>query len=293
MAKTFVSLSKPLEPARVETLIHVARIAADLNVEFMIVGAVARDIHFEHIWGIPTRRNTADLDLAVQVKDWSHFERLRAGLQASTLFSPSDGRTERFLASNGTILDIIPFGGVARAGEIIFWPPDQDAMSVMGVTDAFLHAATLELTGTDGPTQVRVASIPGLVVLKIVAIFDRTEARVKKDTNDIQFIIANYLLTGNRARLETGRDSDLMRTPSLDLDVISARLLGRDMARLSSPTTRTRLTAILEHETTSSSACPLAQELRNLLRGDFNRARQILSALLQGFVDAKPYTEAL
>ena len=288
MAKVFVRLSKPLDPARIETLIQVTRIAADLKVDFMIVGAVARDIHFEHIWAIPTRRNTADLDLAVQVKDWPHYERLRQGLQASTFFSPVEGRTERFLASNGTSLDIIPFGDVAQAGEVIFWPPDHDKMSVMGVADAFVHAVILELPGADGPTQVRVASIPGLVVLKINAISDRIEARVKKDTNDIQFIIANYLSAGNRARLENGRDWALMQTQPLDLDVISARLLGRDMARLSSTTTRARLTAILVHETTSSSPCPLAQELRNLLRGDFKRARQILSALLQGYIEAKP-----
>jgi predicted nucleotidyltransferase len=286
MTNTFVRLSKPIDPARAETLVRVARIAADKGVAFVVVGAFARDVHFEHMWAIPTRRNTADLDLAVQVKDWSHYERLRQGLTANAGFTPVAGRTERFVVSNGTILDIIPFGGVADAGGIIFWPPDHNKMSVTGVADAFEHAVLLELSDTNGSVDVRLTSIPGLVILKIIAIFDRPEVRVKKDTDDIQFILANYLSAGNRLRLESGRDSDLLQTQSLDLDLVSARLLGRDMARMSSTTTRASLVDHLRHEATSAGNCPLAQELRNLLRGDFRRARATLSSLLQGYVEA-------
>jgi hypothetical protein len=42
MTNTYVRLSKPIDPARAETLVRVARIAADKRVAFGVVGASCR-----------------------------------------------------------------------------------------------------------------------------------------------------------------------------------------------------------------------------------------------------------
>jgi hypothetical protein len=62
-----------------------------------------------------------------------------------------------------------------------------------------------------------------------------------------------------------------------------AVLLGRDMRRMARHATYTHLVGKLRLETSSSSSCPLAQEIRNkVTHGDFLRARLLLKALLAG-----------
>ena len=275
-------LSKPLEPRPAGALVLIARTAAELGVDFVVVGAMARDIHFEHIWGIFTRRRTGDIDLAVQVKDWAQYERLRQGLESSRFFASVQGMPERFLADNGALIDILPFGGLASPGEVIAWPKEKRTMSVTGVGDVFTHALTLSIPDSHGAADVRIASIPGLVILKLVALSD-SKGRAGKDADDIEFIISNYLAVGNRSRVGKGPDGDLIRMEPFDLLLVSARLLGRDMARMSSKPTRVRVGDILRRESAGSGNNPLADELAHRLHGDALRVRQLLAALLQGY----------
>jgi predicted nucleotidyltransferase len=283
-----VVLSKPIDPAHAETIFQASRLAKESDVEFVLVGAFARNVHFEHVWNIPTRRGTTDIDLSVQVRDWSHYERLRQGIQHSAFFFPEKDRPERYTSKTGILLDLIPFGGVAEDGKVIFWPPNQDKMSVIGLADAFAHAVLLDVVTAAGEAKVSLTSIPGLVILKLVAIYDRTEERVKKDSDDIEFIMTNYLDAGNRIRLVSGQDKDLAQGQLLDIEVASARLLGRDMARMSSLLTRERIADILHREAMGSGSCPFTQQLRRLLSsagGRFNRAREVVSAMLAGYTE--------
>jgi predicted nucleotidyltransferase len=69
-----------LEPlARV--LVAVRRAAGQSP--FVLIGAVARDLLLVHAGGIEAQRATEDTDLALAVRSWDEFMRLRAALLAS------------------------------------------------------------------------------------------------------------------------------------------------------------------------------------------------------------------
>ncbi|MEN8216747.1 MAG: hypothetical protein ABFS56_10305 [Pseudomonadota bacterium] len=63
MKKKSLDLSKRLDPLTLDIFQSLAEIAARLNISFFIVGATARDVILTNIYGIPTVRATADIDL--------------------------------------------------------------------------------------------------------------------------------------------------------------------------------------------------------------------------------------
>lgn len=69
--------------------------------DFLIVGAMARDLslHFGH--GVPIARATADIDLGVAVGSWDEFHALRdARLKSGYLSSGRTGNHRRHLLFN-------------------------------------------------------------------------------------------------------------------------------------------------------------------------------------------------
>lgn len=49
-------------------------VATPAKVEFLLMGASARDIMLTHAHGTGVQRKTEDVDFAVMVNDWSQFE---------------------------------------------------------------------------------------------------------------------------------------------------------------------------------------------------------------------------
>jgi predicted nucleotidyltransferase len=127
------------------TLRHLASLVEAIRThateaQFMLVGAAARDLLLEHWRGIAPPRRTTDVDLAFCVSGWPTFERLKTDLIGSGLFT--EGSSTHRLQYNpiGTLLDLIPFGGVESALGEIAWPPyDNPVMSVIGY-DAALRS---------------------------------------------------------------------------------------------------------------------------------------------------------
>lgn len=105
----------PLDSTALEILRAVTAEAASAGIDCMIVGATARDILLTHVFGIPPRRATHDVDLAVAVKNWDQFEQLKSKLAARKGFDPSERMKQRLYylgqeKERGHPLDLVPFG---------------------------------------------------------------------------------------------------------------------------------------------------------------------------------------
>ena len=127
-------------------------------------------------------------------------------------------------------VDLIPFRGVASPDSMIEWPPSGDiVMNVAGFEEALASSVSIEI---DKTLRVRVASLPGLTLLKLVAWSDRGR-ETNKDAADLYRLLTAYADAGNTDRLYD-HEIDLLEAVGFDMELAGAELLGRDVARASS-----------------------------------------------------------
>jgi predicted nucleotidyltransferase len=227
-------LLKPLSPLVLEPLKAVAQTANSLNLPYFLAGATARDLVLENIFGRAPGKLTRDLDFGFVLSDWKQFENLKAALISTGRFKP-DRAIQRVLyqhsAGVSVGVDLIPFGGV-QEGLQISWPPNNDfVMNVSGFREALESAIQVQV---DGDLVVPVASLPGLIILKLFAWGDRK--REKRDAPDILKILTDYADAGNEDRLYAD-ELPILEASEFDVPIAGARLLGKDARHIASQET--------------------------------------------------------
>ncbi len=241
-----IRLDRPLDT----TLLHVLRAVADeakvAGIDYMLVGATARDILLTHVFDLPFGRATYDIDFAVAVASWEKFEQMKTGLISRPGFAPDNKSKQRLYykadASHQSYpIDLVPFAGVAHEGEVA-WPPDMAViMNVIGYDEVLAAAELVEFSaGLVG----RVASLPGLAVLKLSAWADRGRGN-PKDAHDLLQLMRNYGAAGNNARLYD-EEFPLLEAADHDPERAGACLLGKDVARLVGDDTLRRLVQLID-----------------------------------------------
>lgn len=195
-----------------------------IDSDFYVIGATARDIILSGIHNQASTRRTANLDIAIAIKDWDRFEQISKELCEIDGFHKSNKQKQLFQYKKKFKLDIVPFGEVAKADNNIYWPPEEEfAMSVVGFTEVANN--TLDIT-IDNEFIVKVASLPGIFILKLVAFNDRKN-QTNKDADDLAFIIKNYLdINIERAVAE---HYDIYEAENFNTLIAGATLLGRDI----------------------------------------------------------------
>jgi len=161
-----------------------------IGMEFFIIGATARDIVFGALYNQEPARKTFDLDIAIAIPDWDAFDKISADLCAIDGFTKDPDQKQRFHFQGNYELDIVPFGEVARKDDKIYWPPEEShAMSVKGFTEITSDTITMII---DEEVEIKVASLPGFFILKLIAWKDRFY-KTTKDAEDMAYIIDSYL----------------------------------------------------------------------------------------------------
>ena len=277
-----------MPPATLEVLRAVDRVARELRVDYFVLGATARDIVLYGVFGIDPDRGTLDVDLAVAVHDWSQFEQLKTALIKSGEFTAEHAtphrlfrRDDRFTQSHP--LDLLPFGGVEDASHKIVWPPEFSiAMNVAGYREALEAAQEVEIAPS---FVVRVASLPGLAVLKFLAWADRG-IEDPRDATDLVTIMRRYAEAGNEDRLY-GEEADVLETVAHNVDLAGPRLLGKDAGRIIADATRDQIFALLRDDTVVQR---LVKDMARALRGvedSITEAETLLAQFRSGFDEVR------
>ena len=276
-----------LEPVMLEVLRHVDRVARDLAVDYFVVGAMARDILLTGAFGLSAGRATRDVDLAVAMQGWQEFEAMKARLAGAGAFRSDERIAQRLYylpgsAGRGYPLDLIPFGGVEGRGSAIAWPPDGVVvMNVAGYGETFASAVLVEV---EPGFALRVASLAGLAILKLIAWMDRG-AGDPRDAIDLATLLRQYGTAGNEDRLY-GAEIGVLETVGYDFDLAGARLLGRDAGRIAARSTRTQIIALLDDPARMDRlVLHVAQGLRTA-QDALAEAGQILAQFRAGFQEA-------
>ena len=275
---------RPLDRWTLQVLRQVDRAAHEVMVEYFVVGAVARLILLNGVFGLRTGRATADVDLGIAVDGWPRFEAIKALLIGTGNFRGDDSRTQRLNHCPGPEdashpLDLIPFGGVERRRNEIAWPPDGSVvMNVAGFREGMSSAVPVEV---EPGFVVRVASLPGLAILKLIAWADRG-ASDRRDATDLAMILQRYADAGNADRLY-GAEIQVLVNTNYDIDLAGARLLGMDAGRIAAPETQSQVLDVLNDPARMDRLIlDVSRELQ-ATEDSVGRASDLLSRFRSGF----------
>ncbi len=281
MNKISYDLSGMIESTSISALLEIKKIADGLTVDFFIVGATARDILMEHLYKVKAPRMTRDIDIAVCVASWEEYEALTDALLATGGFLKAT-RDLRY-DFKGTLIDIIPFGEMFGRDNMIRCPSNHETIiNTLGFIDVYSHSMTLRLN-SEPALDLKLPTIPGLVIMKLLAWNDAHPNR-QKDAEDIYFIMRNYQHAGIEDRLY-GEEESMLLEEGFDNELAGIRLLGRDMARISSSDTSKVVLEILVRETEEESPFKLAAQMTYSNHDGADDILAFLEKLKQGFIE--------
>lgn len=215
------------DPDMPELLKKLVKFFKGQDVDFYIVGATARDIVLGMICNRGSRRKTNDLDIAIMIHDWEAFEKINALLSDLPGITKSPKQKQRFYYENHLTLDVIPFGEIARADRNIYWPPDETpVMSVSGFVEMAAKALSVII---DDELTIKVASLPGIFILKLMAWQDRYRA-TNKDADDMAYLLDEYFEINLERIAKT--HPDIIESDDFTSFTAGASLMGRDVRTL-------------------------------------------------------------
>jgi len=171
-------LKKPFE--------EIATVCKNHGINFFIVGAIARNIWFATNDERPT--GTKDLDFGVFVTDVDTYNELRETLINDYQYTPSKGNAFCLITPEGIQIDLLPFGEIEQDDEVSVEGVGLTTVKLDGFKEVFERGTIDVEIGTE---TYRSCSIPGVVILKMIAYDDRPDRR-GKDVEDIAAICQHY-----------------------------------------------------------------------------------------------------
>ncbi|MHB1093530.1 nucleotidyl transferase AbiEii/AbiGii toxin family protein [Thiobacillus sp.] len=272
---------RPVNRITCSVIREVKNAVTGLGLDIFLVGATARIILLENVFGLHTGRATHDIDFAFAVENWDQFQAIKDRLTSTAGFEEVRGEAQRLTCKpagveHKFVVDLIPFGGLESSRNTIAWPPDMSIMmNVAGYRDAHASAVPVEV---EPGIVISIASIPGIAILKLFAWADRGRGN-PKDAIDLVTLLRQYNEAGNQERVYEDAIAAL-EAVEYDVELAGAWLLGSDAFAMSSSETRGQLNTLF--------AEPAAMER---LVTDMSRALQTRdspldysSALLEQFI---------
>ena len=214
-----------------------------LSIDFYLIGAVARDIWYATGNAISTA--TRDVDFAVFIANHEDYDALRKFLVQEKNFVESRTNAFTVVSPEGLIVDILPFGEIEIDDKINFAGEGLTSININGLEEVY-NSGTANIEFENGHAFA-VATLPAIVLLKLISFDDRPEQRLK-DARDIASIIQNYFDLQSDNIYEN--HNDLFDDDNFTLQKASALVIGREIKTIveSNTVLKERITRILtEH----------------------------------------------
>lgn len=280
MKNISLNIAKEIDPATKETLKLVAQVAGGLDIQFVVIGATARDLVLHYGYGAEIQRATRDIDFAVQVESWAAFEKLTSALVQHGYRKAKI--QHRLKSPTGGTIDIVPFGPLQSGEAKIVWPPpDGNEMIVLGMQEALATAVMVDL-GSQESLHIPVATPVGLVILKLVSWAERSVQDRVKDAQDILFLLSSYDKVPS-AQEEFFGDEELIDKSGGDLTLGAAEILGRHVGQTVAPETSSYLTQLFESGIRKCSIEMLVENSCSNYERQFDRHSRLLETFIIGF----------
>jgi predicted nucleotidyltransferase len=271
------------QPAISEMLSSLERGFSQFGIDFYLVGAVARDVWMSGINKIKPGRTTRDIDFAVLINDKGTFEALKDYLINTKDFHPYKGNDFVLIWKDKMQVDFLPFGAIE----------DEDANVItngIGLTSSSLQGfkeiydeglPELEL---EEKHLFKFCTLPGIVILKLIAYHDRPEKR-RDDIKDISDILNHFF---NMYQHEIWENhNELFEQEEAELKEIAARVMGREMAKIAKRNEKlfTRLTDILNRNTVDVAESKIGAIMTEYFENTVEENVKLLLHLKQGLIE--------
>ncbi len=169
-----------------DVLTKVSTTCRDLNIDFFIVGAIARNIWLASHGENPT--GTKDIDFGVYVPSTEKYNELKAALIEKYGYIVNSTNAFCLITPDGKQVDLLPFGEIEEEGQVIIEGTGLTKVNLEGFEEAYYLGATDISIGEE---NYKACSIPAVLILKMIAFDDRPEERTK-DVKDINAICKYY-----------------------------------------------------------------------------------------------------
>lgn len=270
--KTYKELSYPYFK---EVFIIIDKVCREMNIEYYLIGAQAKNFHLLEN-GIVPKRGTKDIDFAVMMPDIKHYEEFK-NLLVKNDFRKVNEPYRLIYDMTDTIIDLLPFGEIEEAGTVKFTEREIE-ISVIGmkeVSEYTVYAALDEIT-------IKVSPLEGIVILKLVSFNEKPER--KKDLDDISEILSNYFeINQERFHVEHLDIVDYL-TDENYVQLAGARLMGRDMKKILSLSEKLskQIESSIENELEEKTGSMTQYFLSKKIFKDYDLIKNIFFHLLKG-----------
>jgi predicted nucleotidyltransferase len=223
-----------LEPGFSKVLAALERGFQHFQIDYYLIGAVSRNVWLSGIGNIIPKRTTGDVDFAVFINDRGLYEQLKQYLIDKEKFQPYKENAFVLISEDGTEIDLMPFGAIEDENrKVTIQGTGFTSVHVEGFKEVYEQG--LPQIEVDGGQRFKCCTLPGIVLLKLIAWDDRPEVR-QDDIKDIAEILDHFFEINSEM---IWRDhSDLFDTPnSFDdsrsgLLLISANVLGIELRQI-------------------------------------------------------------
>ena len=231
-----------------------------LSVDFYLIGAIARDIWYAK--GNAASTGTRDVDFAVFIANQEDYYLLKTYLVKQKNFVESKANAFVFISPECLVVDILPFGEIEIDGSIHITGEGLTSIRVNGFKEVF-ESGTERLELETGHA-FQAATLPSIVLLKLISYDDRPEQRLK-DPGDLTSIIQNYFDLQSDNIYEN--HTDLFDNADFTLQKAGARIIGREIKTIikSNTALKRRITDILINHINQEDESVF---IRNMKTGD-------------------------
>ena len=194
-----------------------------VGTDYYLIGAVARDFWYSR--GQKKFRGTKDVDFAVLVGSQREYEAIKQYLREHKQFNETRENAFVMITPTGIQVDILPFGEIEMDEGVKVEGNGLVNISVNGFKEVY-QSGTEKLTAETGH-RFAVATLPAIVLLKLIAFDDRPEKRLK-DARDIANILMHYFELQSEFVYENHNDL-FVGEEELSLEQIGATVIGRQL----------------------------------------------------------------
>lgn len=280
MMSTLLNISGKVDPRICEVFDSIDRVLTELKIQYIVVGATARDLVLHHGHGAGIQRATDDVDFAIEVPDWNAFAIIK-NMLCEKGFRETKAQ-HRLISPADMIIDIVPFGDIEDEQFSIAWPPKGEViMNVLGFKEACDNAEWVRIQ-EEPILEIPVVTPVGMALLKIISWTDRVRDLRNKDAKDISYLLSTYeLIPEVKDILYT--ETKIIENYDWDITQSAACLLGQRARNIAKENTVKMINALVENGFDKSNLELLTEEMCTHIDNEFERKHQLLFVFIDGF----------